>query len=763
MSKIRWLTSDHTILVAAILILLLCNVTGVRPYSVLEVAAQEEDPEEPTIITPETEIDWPSFWRKFKNVVEWDLQYLDGSWNSRKDLLHVIRDYANETCKITLNFTSDQAGSYRLLFAISQKVSEYVNRSSIWQYAISFKNFSLTFDWSDLKDVPGLTFRHGIKNDYFYFRIIKENVPADRSFSLDPTIIASAGVIWSTRYGNQIKTFRNPRGTQWYYALIYDSGYSTRELELYKSESGTSAWGVEAQIKTWGMGATQYESSSLWIHDNGSALIVYFVWTETTAGDFGLHYRRGVIADSGSTMALEASQKIATANYQKPVITLANDGYLWITTTKSSGGSHTYDVSGYNEVVCEWTKFGSSPYLHAGTSNYVYTAGKPDEVYEFTFADMIITDEPAQVILAVKGNGDGGDYVECYLHDGSSWSSNYDITPPAVAAFETVDVSAFLDTNTKVDNAKLKLIKKSSGSSNDLYVKEAELRVSSGYASNLTVFASDVTYEPTVSDWSNEELVFGSVDAGVYGWLASTIAPCNATRDVVIGFRNNDTGSPRVSMVEGDWNGATFTFQTVENLSAPLTSYLFNYRASIRIAVDVNNLVHVAITNDSTPAYCEYVLGSGFGTLEQVSTKEVISVSMSIDLTHTENRICIIYTGATVGTNDIHYKNQTVGEFDWLNGEEETIVDPYAYLYYLSMSYRDVERQVQGVYMRSYGGFQAVWFAVTTSTAPAIDDDYFVWFTFYLLLFPAALVILAVRRKRKNGSLKEEAQHADLA
>jgi len=107
----------------------------------------------------------------------------------RKQDMRIIRTYPTlNQCKITLNFTSSQAGNYRLTFAISILVKDYINKTASYQYELTYKNYTLVFDWSDIASIPNLKVSHGIKNDYFWFRMRRDNIPQGIHVELDPNV-----------------------------------------------------------------------------------------------------------------------------------------------------------------------------------------------------------------------------------------------------------------------------------------------------------------------------------------------------------------------------------------------------------------------------------------------------------------------------------------------------------------------------------------------------------------------------------------------
>lgn len=140
-----------------------------------------------------TSVNWTNFWRLFNAHTAWDLEYNEGSgWISVKTDLQVKKQYVDHTkCKIALEFTASHTADYHLTFAIDLDVKKYVYKESDAKYVLEYKNYSVFFDFSDLKQISGLTFNHGVIDidgeKWFWFRAKKENVKKGAHLSLDPT------------------------------------------------------------------------------------------------------------------------------------------------------------------------------------------------------------------------------------------------------------------------------------------------------------------------------------------------------------------------------------------------------------------------------------------------------------------------------------------------------------------------------------------------------------------------------------------------
>jgi len=136
---------------------------------------------------------WTRFWNLFNAHTGWNLEYNNGSgWNNIKSDLQITKNYTEVwNCKITLNFTASYTADYRLTFGIDLDVKNYTHKEGSWNYTISYKNYTVYFDWSDIKEIPNLQISHGIKpvgdESYFWFRIRKDNVQQGKNVVIDPS------------------------------------------------------------------------------------------------------------------------------------------------------------------------------------------------------------------------------------------------------------------------------------------------------------------------------------------------------------------------------------------------------------------------------------------------------------------------------------------------------------------------------------------------------------------------------------------------
>lgn len=224
-------------------------------------------------------INWTYFWHLFNSYSDWNLEYNNGSgWISSKSSLQIIKNYTvliNEsyvpvdkslatTCKITLNFTSPYFADYRLTFGINLNVKNYTYKENNWKYIISYGNYTIFFDWSDIKDIPTLIISHGIKliegKSYFWFRIRKDNVQEGKNFVIDPvfgyqTIGSSSENIHNRITGSVFTCPSNGLAQSITVYLAYNPDATTAKAKcaLYKhSDLSLLTNGVTEEKTNWG-------------------------------------------------------------------------------------------------------------------------------------------------------------------------------------------------------------------------------------------------------------------------------------------------------------------------------------------------------------------------------------------------------------------------------------------------------------------------------------------------------------------------------
>jgi len=125
-----------------------------------------------------------------------------GDWIQGNQYLNVdMEDIGNNALKSTWNFTTPVAGNYRLTVVVDADTFN-VSQTDTYEYTLSleaFNNtFSLIFNYEDLLQYSNLIFNQG-RTDYngrdvFFFRVRRDNVPANFFVSWDPSYeVTNAG------------------------------------------------------------------------------------------------------------------------------------------------------------------------------------------------------------------------------------------------------------------------------------------------------------------------------------------------------------------------------------------------------------------------------------------------------------------------------------------------------------------------------------------------------------------------------------------
>jgi len=188
-------------------------------------------------------------------------------------------------------------------------------------------------------------------------------------------------------------------------------------------------------------------------------------------------------------------------------------------TLNANVSSFTAD-SGWNG----WTtgRVGSSPWLNREDwpSNYVYTSVSNDKIGNFTFDDVpsgIEWTTPAGVYVRLRTwqSVAGNDTIKIHLYNGTTWKELIPFAPPATGTplarlYRDIDVSDFLNSVTKINNAQMRLekITDSSGVADTIYVDYACIRIGgarnpSSYGVPKSLTTSYATYS---SDWSTNPI-----------------------------------------------------------------------------------------------------------------------------------------------------------------------------------------------------------------------------------------------------------------
>lgn len=261
-------------------------------------------------------VDWANFWEVFRQYAFWDLEWFDGTnWVSVKEDLTINRAYPKSNhCKFTLIFNASKAGNYRLTFAVNKQLRDFIERSEKWQFDLYLDDAIITFDWSDCKDIAGLQFTHGIKDDYFWFRIRRDNVPKGAHLEIDPSLVGTSTVVSAVSNPPQRKSFY-ANGRFW---VFYRNGTAA----VYRTSTDGINWSSETSVRTTEQGYR--------IAISFDGTYVHYAITYAAVG--AIYYRRGTPNSDGTITWSADEQTIQPSgySYDHPAICVDSGGYAWI-------------------------------------------------------------------------------------------------------------------------------------------------------------------------------------------------------------------------------------------------------------------------------------------------------------------------------------------------------------------------------------------------------------------------------------------------
>jgi len=205
-------------------------------------------------------INYTNEWEYILERENWSLQaFASGTWQD-VDGLNV--EYVNVNSglkKFSLAFTASvkPKADYRLNLTINVPLDNYSYDASrktfLMQYIILGQNFSFEYNYSDIGSMPDLNFDYGVdNNNYFWFNILKKDVPHGTHIYLDPTYgLIDNAVTDSWEYDAQEGQYPDAirLGTSNYYLIVSDGDSGTEHdgylRTIYVSnETGVIAVGL---------------------------------------------------------------------------------------------------------------------------------------------------------------------------------------------------------------------------------------------------------------------------------------------------------------------------------------------------------------------------------------------------------------------------------------------------------------------------------------------------------------------------------------
>ena len=140
-------------------------------------------------------------------------------------------------------------------------------------------------------------------------------------------------------------------------------------------------------------------------------------------------------------------------------------------------------VDSFDNFEVDWVEVGANPYLNDSTANYIYTSLDGRYESKFGFPNSAGSNPINSVKIRVEAKiviVDIGSDAKVYVWDGTSWVYLGDTEATTSYAWHEFDVSAILDTWTKINGAKLRFL--SVVWDGYLYVRRATRKVDYGEA-----------------------------------------------------------------------------------------------------------------------------------------------------------------------------------------------------------------------------------------------------------------------------------------
>lgn len=146
-------------------------------------------------------------------------------------------------------------------------------------------------------------------------------------------------------------------------------------------------------------------------------------------------------------------------------------------------------VDSLNLTKDQWAKKGSSPYLNLQDTPLSHVYGQPngpgsqggDQIGDFGFEDHPGTGTINSVMLKVYGCASPAfpdlKYFSVYLWDGTSWNKMMDFKGERTFVWKEVDVTPYLDTWDKINEAKIYLETEAEGQKGARHACDAALLV----------------------------------------------------------------------------------------------------------------------------------------------------------------------------------------------------------------------------------------------------------------------------------------------
>lgn len=138
-------------------------------------------------------------------------------------------------------------------------------------------------------------------------------------------------------------------------------------------------------------------------------------------------------------------------------------------------------IDGFVNVTSEWVTVGSSPWLSIADfpTAYIVTSSDGAIMTDFTFADLSALGLLSSIYLWVYCKTDGNEELIPHISSdgGSSWNALAAKVPGGSFQYLSWDLSAYLDTLTKINDARVKFEYNKVGGATNVYIDYAYIRV----------------------------------------------------------------------------------------------------------------------------------------------------------------------------------------------------------------------------------------------------------------------------------------------
>lgn len=302
------------------IVIVLVALLLIIPFIPLQTQAEAKSGDTPSTVATLPKTDWTQFWTRFRQHASWRLQWRNDSGWKEVNLV-IQRAYPTENkCKITLIFDAPYFGDYRLLFGIDYKVRHFVQRLDKFQYQLTYREFEVIFNWSDVMEIPNLIVNHGIKEvggvEVFWFSIRRNYIPKGTHLEIDPSIIGTSTTAYATGYIVQRKSFY-ANGRFW---VFYTDGTNVG----YRTSTDITTWGDFQTVRSGGGGGYTF---SIWFDGT------YIHYVYATYSNY-LYYRRGTPETGGTITWCDDEQTVeqgaSNDDYKRPYIAVDSVGEPWI-------------------------------------------------------------------------------------------------------------------------------------------------------------------------------------------------------------------------------------------------------------------------------------------------------------------------------------------------------------------------------------------------------------------------------------------------